>query len=85
MQSAVKLDIVPREVFTIINFVALTYIYDATQSDTQSHNGKRQIFDFNIHEYLASTVLDGFLLVLFMRFLAQNGAEILLTENYRTL
>ena len=33
MQSTVKLDIVPREIFTNINSVALTlYIYDATQN-----------------------------------------------------
>ena len=32
MQSAVKLDIVPREIFTNINCVALTYIFDATHN-----------------------------------------------------
>ena len=33
MQSTVKLDIVPREIFTNINSVALTlYIYDATHN-----------------------------------------------------
>ena len=45
-------------------------------TNTQSHNGKKQIlFGNELYKHLAITILGG-LLVLYLSFLAQKGAEI---------
>ena len=45
-------------------------------TNTQPHDGKRQmLFDFELYKHLAVTILDG-LLVIYLSFLAQKGAKI---------